>query len=95
MYTWINIFTFNFVFVSIFVLIQVKAMQAEQNGCQVLLMGDFHKRGPLEIPVRRKLFKRLPKILLQDPLTNKDPKGFDKAYWLVYYSVQVPCLHCM
>ena len=26
----------------------------------------------------------------QDPISGKDERGFDKAYWLVYYSVQVP-----
>ena len=25
----------------------------------------------------------------QDPISGKDERGFDKAYWLVYYSVQV------
>ena len=27
--------------------------------------------------------------LHQDPISGKDERGFDKAYWLVYYSVQV------
>ena len=31
--------------------LQVKAHQEESSECQILLLGDFHKRGPLEIPV--------------------------------------------
>ena len=35
--------------------LQVKAHQEESSECQILLLGDFHKRGPLEIPVRLSL----------------------------------------
>ena len=29
----------------------MKAHQEETSECQIYNMGDFHKRGPLEIPV--------------------------------------------
>ena len=69
------------------VLQQVLQARTEDCQAQVLLLGDFHKRGTVDIVVRQ-TWKSFHAVNYQDPTRTKDPKSFDKCYWLIYYSVQ-------